>query len=130
MFLQCARTGKKPYGCKDLATLLKTGLSMHKVITTTPEERAEDPLPECEWNPVCLDCFGCKGFKHTGICSHVVAVHHLMNKYDLLYNTERFLTKNQKKNMGGNTRKVMPALIKEKPLPPRADSSDDDDAAA
>ena len=49
-----------------------------------------------------------------------------MGKYDLLYNTERFLTKNQKKNKSGNSKKAMPALIKEKPLPPRADSSDDE----
>ena len=82
---------------------------MHKVITCSEEDVAEDPLAECEWNTANLDCFACKGFKSIGICSHVVACHHLMSKYDLLYNTERFLTKNQKKNKTGYSARVMPA---------------------
>ena len=93
---------------------------------TTPT--TETPVAGSQWNPAKLDCFSCKGFKAIGICSHVVTCHHLMGKYDLLYNTEKFLTKKQQKSKGGNNKTVKPALVKEKPLPPRGDDSSDEEA--
>ena len=41
-------------------------------MTRSPYERAG-----CDWNPMKLNCFTCKGFKHDGICSHVVAIHQI-----------------------------------------------------
>ena len=62
-----------------------------------------------------LDCFTCKGFKSVGICSHVLAVNHIQGAIDLVYNLKKFVIDVNKKHKGGNTKKVMPALVREKP---------------
>ena len=72
-------------------------------------------MPESPWNPLHLDCFTCKGFKSVGICSHVLAVNHIQGAIDLVYNLKKFVIDVNKKHKGGNTKKVMPALVREKP---------------
>ena len=72
-------------------------------------------MPESPWNPLHLDCFTCKGFKSVGICSHVLAVNHIQGAIDLVYNLKKFVIDVNKKHKGGNTKKVMPALVRENP---------------
>jgi len=72
-------------------------------------------VPESPWNPLHLDCFTCKGFKSVGICSHVLAVNHIQGAIDLVYNLKKFVIDVNKKEKGGNTKMVMPALVREKP---------------
>ena len=72
-------------------------------------------MPESPWNPLHLDCFTCKGFKSVGICSHVLAVNHIQGAIDLVYNLKKFVIDVNKKEKGGNTKMVMPALVREKP---------------
>ena len=62
-----------------------------------------------------LDCFTCKGFKSDGICSHVLAVNHILDNIDLIYNLKKFVLDANKKNKGGHGPKVMPALVRERP---------------
>ena len=62
-----------------------------------------------------LDCFTCKGFKSVGICSHVLAVNHIQGAIDLVYNLKKFVIDANKKHKAGNSQKVMPALVREKP---------------
>ena len=40
--------------------------------------------PECDLNPLELVCT-CKGFRHVGICSHVIAVNHYLEEIDLTH---------------------------------------------
>ena len=72
-------------------------------------------MPESPWNPLHLDCFTCKGFKSVGICSHVLAVNHIQGAIDLVYNLKKFVIDANKKHKAGNSQKVMPALVREKP---------------
>jgi hypothetical protein len=41
------------------------------------------PVPRCYLNPAQLDCVGCKGFKSHGICSHVLALNHILKATNL-----------------------------------------------
>jgi hypothetical protein len=81
----------------------------------------DDGVPKCEWNPANLSCPTCKGFRNWGICSHVIAINHILDKIDL---------EDQLKELGGPRKKggfnkgVRPALIREKEA---ADSSDEED---
>ena len=72
-------------------------------------------LPVCHWNPGNFTCPTCKGFKHVGICSHVLATNHILELIDLDY-LMGALCKPRKK--GGQTQKPRPALQRE------ADSSE------
>ena len=72
-------------------------------------------MPESPWNPLHLDCFTCKGFKSVGICSHALAVNHIQGAIDLVYNLKKFVIDANKKHKAGNSQKVMPALVREKP---------------
>ena len=42
-------------------------------------------LPVCHWNPGNFTCRTCKGFKHVGICSHVLATDHMLELINLNY---------------------------------------------
>ena len=57
--------------------------------------------PFCHYNPGSLTCPSCKGFKHVGICSHVLAINHILEHIDVKY----LLGKVQKaKKIGGYSR--------------------------
>ena len=79
--------------------------------------------PGGEGNPAKLICVGCKGFKQTGICSHVVAVNHILKKLDV----RRELRKEGKKNskqVGIQAARAPPALTRVRVTEP--DSSDEE----
>ena len=58
------------------------------------------------------DCLACKGFKLRGICSHVVAINHLMKLIDV-HAMLGVLGDVPKKNRGGFIKGVRPALTRE-----------------
>ena len=81
---------------------------------------------ECEANPGCFVC-SCKGFKHVGICSHVIAINHVTKKYNARQQLLRF-GKRKAKDRGGNQLRTVPALLR---APQRqADSSTEEEEAA
>ena len=98
-------------------------------------------MPKCEANVARLDCPTCKGFKSYGICSHVIAINHVLKKFNV---RQELLEIGQKacKKTGGNVKKVMPALEKQNapkkgkgkgkakalpvPVQPELDSSDEE----
>ena len=69
--------GKKPSGIKSYEQLTNACFNYHYVISS------ERRVPGCEFNAAELSCPTCKGFKLYGICSHVCAVNHLLEKCDL-----------------------------------------------
>ena len=40
-------------------------------------------VPACSMNPAQFDCPTCKGFKSYGICSHVLAINHILEQIDV-----------------------------------------------
>ena len=89
-------------------------------------------MPECDLNPRRLDCMYCKGFKGVGICSHVLAINHILKEINLRRevmeigaSSSRKDTRHIGKNSGGGNRKApIPALTR---APARdADSSDEE----
>ena len=81
---------------------------------------------ECEANPGCFVC-SCKGFKHVGICSHVIAINHVTKKYNARQQLLRF-GKRKQKDTHGNTKRPIPALLR---APQReADSSTEEEEEA
>ena len=90
-------------------------------------------MPECELNPMKMDCMNCKGFKGVGICSRVLAVNHMMKKINLRREVMEIGQSSHRKNKhgdrhhrpGGNRTKPLPALTR---VPAReADSSDEEE---
>ena len=81
---------------------------------------------QCEANPGGYDCLACKGFKGIGICSHVVAVNHILTKYNVRDELKLLQTKAAKKSIsGGNRKRPVPAL--ERHSEPEPDSSDEEE---
>ena len=98
---ESALKGKKDARIKSLETLLDVCASMHVVI---PGDEAYD-VPECEGNPGGLQC-SCKGFKHTGICSHVLAMSHTLTKYNVRHQLREMGKKTDKKLKAGPTKRT------------------------
>ena len=88
-------------------------------------EEADDwPVPPCFLNPAKLNCVACKGFKGHGICSHVLAVNHILKRVNLRREVMGVGQRASKKP-GGNTRRPAPALTR---APARElDSSDEEE---
>ena len=74
-----------------------------------------------------LTCHACKSFKGHGICSHVLAINHMLKSFNVRY---QLLTigKAASKKSGGNIKKVLPALEKAPRREP--DSSDEEEERA
>ena len=86
----------------------------------------EYPPPQCEGNPMGLTCHACKSFKGHGICSHVLGVSHILQKFNVRYQLLTIGKASSKKNKGrGNTVAPLPALQR---VPRREpDSSDEEE---
>ena len=86
---------------------------------------AQEPwgVPRCEYNLAELDCVACKGFKGHGICSHVVAVNHILQKVNLR-RANMTIGKSANTRPGHNTAKAKPALLRNRSVEP--DSSDEE----
>ena len=93
---EAALNGNKDPRIKSHETLLDVCLSLHKVV----EADEAYGVPECEGNPCDLDCPGCKGFKHSGICSHVLAVNHILEKFNVKYQLAEIGKKTDKGTKG------------------------------
>ena len=81
--------------------------------------------PTCDGNPLQLRCVGCKGYQHSGICSHLLAVNHLEKQFNVRAQLLS-IGKGKSKALGGDTRAhKTPALMR---LPQRQpDSSDEEE---
>jgi len=105
MYLAAAR-GEWDRRIKDLDHLADICASMHLLV----EEDPSWPIPDCELNPLRLDCQYCKGFKGYGICSHVLAVNHITQKINLRRLVLEIGRSRMHKTGGGNREKAIPAL--------------------
>ena len=86
----------------------------------------------CRLNPAFLMCT-CKGYKHHGICSHVLALNHILKEINLRREVMEIGASSSRKGSshhgfkrvgGGNRHKAIPALTR---APTReADSSDEE----
>ena len=99
--------GRKDARIKDYTHLKDFALSFHLVM----EESESQPVPKCEANPAQLDCPTCKGFKGVGICSHVIAINHILKKFNVRAELATIGQAASKKS-GGNTIRPPPALQK------------------
>ena len=81
------------------------------------------PCPPCEGNPAQYVC-GCKGCKAYGICSHILAISHILKIYNVRHQLVS-IGKRAAKTAGGNTLKPPPALTRARPREP--DSSDEEE---
>ena len=84
---------------------------------------------ECEGNVAKYECLACKSFKGVGICSHVLAISHILKQYNVRYELKNLQTSASKKQAakGGNTTRPLPALQRAPVAEP--DSSDEEEAA-
>ena len=73
-----ACNGKKASHLKTFEQFAHVCLSMHFLRYAEPGE-----IPKCEYNPANVGCPTCNGFRNWGICSHVVAINHILDKIDL-----------------------------------------------
>lgn len=116
---EAASEGTKDRRIKDLAHLTDVCSSMHLLC---PEHK-DWGVPSCDLNPANLDCMHCKGFKGHGICSHVLAVNHIMKNVNLRHELMEIGQGVHKKG-GGNRQKNVPALTMAPTREP--DSSDEE----
>ena len=103
--------GEQPKDIKSVDLLIKVCSSFHLV----EEPKAGFPVPSCSGNPAELNCPTCKGFKHIGICSHVLAINHILQRYNVKY-ALKALPK-RKDRSGGNTVKPVPSCLDQNPPP-------------
>ena len=114
-----ACNGKMASHLKTFEQFAHVCLSMHFLRYADDD----DGVPKCEWNPANLSCPTCKGFRNWGICSHVIAINHILDKIDLAEELKELGNGPRKK--GGYSSGVRPALVKEKEAV--VDSSDEED---
>ena len=112
-----ACSGKKASHLKTFEQFAHVCLSMHFLRYAEPHE-----VPKCEYNPAYLNCPTCKGFRNWGICSHVIAINHILDKIDLVDQLKELAAP---RSRGGFREGVRPALVKEKEAV--ADSSEEED---
>ena len=111
--------GERDKRIRDLAYLADVCLSLH-LITDATEKWG---VPWCELNPAELDCVSCKCFKNYGICSHVLAVNHILKKINLRRVCME-IGQAASKKPGHNVARPKPALQKNRQHEP--DSSDEE----
>ena len=87
-----------------------------------------EACPDCDGNPAKVLC-SCKGFKGYGICSHVLAINHILRAHNVKYQVLELTGKLPGKNKGGNLKKRAAALSKQRQLA-NEESSDSSDADA
>ena len=73
--------GEKDGRIKDLDTLIGTCQSLH--VVCEPEDGYT--VLECSGNTAMYTCLGCKSFKGVGICSHVLAINHILKNFNVRY---------------------------------------------
>ena len=108
-----ATQGVKDRRIKDLEHLCDVCGALHFVCDADEEWG----VPSCELNPAALDCQQCKGFKSVGICSHVLALNHILKHINLRREIMEIGKSSRKKTgpqggHGGNNKTVPPALTR------------------
>ena len=69
---------------KDVDELIALCCSIHTVMVSSKRYG----VPQCEANPARYRC-DCPSFKHSGICSHVLAINHILQNFNIRYNLLR-----------------------------------------
>jgi hypothetical protein len=89
-----------------------------------PCESDEDPsyFP-CDANKALLNCVACKGYKGHGICSHVLAINHVLQKFNVKHHLRELCSA---RKVGGNTKRVLKALERDTEAGRYIDSSDEE----
>ena len=100
-----ATQGLKDRRIKDLKQLCDVCGALHFVCDADEEWG----VPPCELNPASLDCQQCKSFKSVGICSHVLALNHILKCINLRREIME-IGKSSRRGHGGNQQRVPPAL--------------------
>ena len=100
--------GEKPRGLTTLDAFIDVQRALHLVQYAEDAGRA---APACPENPLALVC-NCKGFRHVGICSHVIVLNHWLGEIDLFHMMGDIA--GGKRARGGYMKGVRPALIKER----------------
>ena len=99
-----ALNGEKDKRIKSLDQLENLVMSIRLVANST----APWGVVQCEANTANLDCFGCKGFKGHGICSHVISINHILKNFNVRYQLLAI-----GKATTYHTQKPAPALLKQ-----------------
>ena len=110
--------GEKDKRVKTLDDLLTLCDCMH-MVEVADDEHGHCP---CEGNPMKLTC-DCKSAKGYGICSHILTINHIVQKFNVR-GALRQIGKSTAKQSGGN-KKPVPALQREATREP--DSSDEEE---
>ena len=103
---------------KDVEHFEAICFSIHWVGASSPDWG----VPECDLNPGKFNCPHCKGFKQYGICSHVLAINHILMEINLRRELMEIGKSTLKKKKGPQG--VEPALTRVGQREP--DSSDDE----
>ena len=124
-----ANAGHRDRRVVDLEHFEHVCFSLHQILP----ENEPYLVPECDLNPRKLDCLYCKGFKGVGICSHVLAINHILKEINLRREVMEIGASSSRKGSshhgfkrvgGGNRKAPIPALTR---APTReADSSDEE----
>ena len=104
--VDAALRGEMPRGIKAIDSLISVCEACH-IIDYIEEGKPHIPIPgvvNCR-----LRC-SCKGFAHIAVCSHVLAIAHIIQKTDLGNSLRRLCAPRK----GGYTKGCLPALQKEK----------------
>ena len=99
--------GERPKGMTNLDKIIELAASVHRVQYSEDAGRA---CPLCDMNPEDLVC-GCKGFRHIGICSHVIVTNHWLDAINLRHVMGSIDP--EKRLKGGFHQGVKPALTPE-----------------
>ena len=54
---------------------------------------------QCSGNVAGFECLGCKSFKGVGICSHVLAINHILKHFNVRYDLPKGLARAQIANV-------------------------------
>jgi hypothetical protein len=117
MYLK-ALTNEEEDRLKEVEHLEAICFSLHWVYASSTEWG----VPECDLNPGKFNCPQCKGFKQYGICSHVLAINHILMAINLRRELMDIDKSTMKTKKGGEA--AEPALTQVPQADP--DSSDDE----
>ena len=119
----CTAAPAAPAGCPALSNRPAAILCQSVHIVCTPADGYE--VLTCDGNPCKYECLACKTFKGVGICSHVLAINHILQKFNLRYELKQLQTRASKKQAAkaGKVVRPLPALQRAPVAQP--DSSDE-----
>ena len=81
----------------------------------------------CDGNPCKYECLACKTFKGVGICSHMLAINHILKHFNVQHELKQLQTSRSSKKQAAKVGKVLrplPALQRAPVAEP--DSSDEE----